>query len=326
MATERSPGGGGRLVAVSEQGNRLRVLTNSTVPGILVDRSPVFTRDGKTLIFASNRKRRSVNLTSLWVVSVSGETPRRLTEGSYSDRDPRISPDGKWLYFCSDREGRFQVYRAPWDALDTGPLQVEAITDSEGDILSPGISPDGKQIVYMRVDDKGSSSIWRSNSDGSGDSEQLSTGPLDMAPSWGRSGQIAFSSKVAGRSDMDLFLYTKGKGPQLLIDSPNTDETGARWSSDGRYLFAVGMYRSAKDGKHLLGSIIYTDMQERPRIYRVLQDQAAVESRIGLAIFPDFLDPSAMRRNPEYQEALLKVILQEAVRNEKRASEPSESQ
>ncbi|MBL4635160.1 MAG: PD40 domain-containing protein [Kofleriaceae bacterium] len=314
VATERAPGGGGRLVSVAQNGDRLHVLTQGQSRKVYIDRSPEFTPDGKMLFFASNRSRSRVDTTSLWTVGVSGGEPVRITQGEYSDRDPRVSPDGRWLYFCSDREGRFQLYRAQITA-DSSLQSIEQIPTGEGEVLSPSVSPDGQELVYMHIDAEGDSALWKVDSDGKGQPEQLTQGPLDMAPSWGRSGAIAYSTKGLGRPDADLYLLVDGES-QLVVNSPTTDELGARWSRDGRYLFAIGMYRSAVDGKPLLGSLVFVDMQEETRVLRVLQDSSAVESRIGLAIFPDFFDPSAMRKNPEYHEALRKVMLQEALRNE----------
>ncbi len=314
VATERAPGGGGRLVSVAQNGDRLQVLTQGQSRKVFIDRSPEFTPDGKTLFFASNRSRNRVDATSLWMVRVSGGEPVRITQGEYSDRDPRVSPDGRWLYFCSDRQGRFALYRAQISA--DGSLQAVArIPTGDGEVLSPSVSPNGRELVYMRIDSKGDSSLWKIAADGEGQPQQLTQGPLDMAPSWGRSGAIAYSTKGLGRTDADLYLLVDGHS-ELVVNSPMTDELGARWSQDGRYLFAIGMYRSAVDGAPLLGSLVFVDMQEETRILRVLQDRSAVESRIGLAIFPDFFDPSAMRNNPEYHEALRKVMLQEALRNE----------
>lgn len=316
VAAERAPGGGGRLVAVSENGNRLHVLTPATKSVIVVDRSPVFIPSGEAIVFASNRDRRKVGTSSLWIVPMAGGPAKRITRGEYTDRDPRISADGKWLYFCSDREGHLQLFRAPLSGALASLGAVERITNSEGEVMSPSISPDGSEVVYMEIDASGESTLWKTRTTHSRVATQLTQGPLDMAPSWSSTGQIAFSARAEGRSDMEIYLLGPEGSRTRVVDSVNTDETGARWSQDSRFLFAIGMYRSAVDGKPLLGSVIYVDMKEPVRSYRVLQDHSAVESRIGLAVFPDYLDPAAMRRNPKYHEALQKVILQEALRNE----------
>jgi dipeptidyl aminopeptidase/acylaminoacyl peptidase len=317
VAAERTSQGG-RLVQVSGDGARQSALTKLPPGLVTLDRSPVFTPDGTGLVFVSNRERGSLAETSLWFVPALGGAPRRLTEGPSVDRDPRISPDGRWLYFCSNRDESFDVYRASFDAAAGTMGEVERVTRRSEQVLSPSISPDGKDLSYMAVDDQGESSIWRTPAWGRGEAVQLTLGPMDMTPAWGPGDVIAFASRAVGRDDADLFLIdADGSHRRTLIDAPNTDETGPRWSRDGRYLFAIGMYRSASDGKPLLGSIVFVDMQEKKRSLRALHDPSAVESRIGLAIRPAALDSKLMRSNASYEAALQSVLLQSAVRNEK---------
>ena len=315
VATERASQGG-RLVTVSSDGARQSALATLPAGVTTLDRSPVFAPDGFSLVFVSNRDRMSLSETSLWFLPADGE-PRRLTNGEAIDRDPRISPDGKWLYFCSNRGGSFDVYRAAFSA--TGTMgELERVTDLPDQILSPSLSPDAREIVYMAVNAEGESSIWRARVDGSGEASQLTPGPMDMTPAWGQDNAIAFASRAVGRNDADLFLIdADGSNRRSLIDAPNTDETGPQWSHDGRYLFAIGMYRSAHDGKPILGSIVFVDMKEKVRRLRALHDPSAVESRIGLALVPGPLDAKAMRKNEAYADALRKVLLHSAVQNEK---------
>ena len=316
VAAERASQGG-RLVRVSSDGARQSALTTLPAGSTTLDRSPVFMPDGLSLVFVSNRERASLSETSLWFLAAGDESPRRLTQSEATDRDPRISPDGKWLYFCSNRDGSFDVYRARLSA--TGTLgTIERVTNLPEQVLSPSLSPDGSELAYMAVDAEGASSIWRARVDGSGQAKQLTPGPQDMTPAWGKDNTIAFASRAVGRDDADLFLIdADGGNRRSLIDAPNTDETGPRWSNDGRYLFAIGMYRSARDGRPLLGSIVFVDMKEKERRLRALHDPSAVESRIGLALVPTPLDARAMRQNAFYEDALQKVLLQSAARNEK---------
>ncbi len=110
----------------------------------------------------------------------------------------------------------------------------------------------------------------------------------------------------------------------MLLDTTITDETGPRWSKDGRYVFAIGMYRSATDGKPLLGSVIALDRKEQLPTWRALHDPAAVETRIGLGLMPRTINAQTLHTNPAYKEALKEVLLQEAQRNESRQSRESQ--
>jgi Tol biopolymer transport system component len=316
VATERASQGG-RLVRVSSDGARQAALTSLPAGTTTLDRSPVYSADAEHLIFASNRERDNLAETSLWMVEAEGGQPRRLSQGPAVDRDPRVSQNGRWLYFCSNREGSFDLYRARLDTSKASLGKAERITSVAEQVLSPSLSPDDSQLVYMAVNEKGESSIWRVAADGSGEPVRLSEGPMDMTPAWSSDDTIAFSSRATNRSDADLFLMSAdGSERRVLISAPNTDETGPRWSRDGRYLFAVGMYRSASDGKPLLGSVVYVDLREKKTTLRALHDPSAVESRIGLALAPVSFDAELLRNNPSYAEGLEQVLLQSAVRNE----------
>jgi dipeptidyl aminopeptidase/acylaminoacyl peptidase len=62
------------------------------------DGAPVFSPDGQKLAFLSNRETPETN--HVWVVSVSGGNPYRLTPASPAiDSNPRWSPDGRQIYF-----------------------------------------------------------------------------------------------------------------------------------------------------------------------------------------------------------------------------------
>lgn len=325
VATERTSRGG-RLVAVSADGARQYPITRLTGVGPVVDQSPIESRDGKWLVFSSNRHRKSLGQTNLWLVSAQGGSPTRLTTNDFVDRDPRLSTDGKWLYFSSDRGGSFDLYRAPLnlEAATLGPAQ--AITNNSTQNLSPSISPDGTALVYMAISDKGESSIWRVASSG-GAAKRLTDGPADLTPAWGPKGRIAFASTAPGRRDADLYLMQDdGTGREQITDFQLADETGPRWSVDGRYLFAIGVYRSAEDGKPLLGSVVFVDMKEPNKILRALHDPSAVESRIGLAVTAHAPEPALMGRNAHYEDALREVIFEQAVRQERRRQESESKQ
>ncbi len=319
IATERSDRGG-RLIGVSIDGTRQSELTE-LAGKVIIDRSPIVSPGARWILFSSNRDRDGIEETSLWRMPLEGGQPTRLTKVHATDRDPRLSADGQWLYFCSNRSGSFDLYRAPFN-VEQGTMGVTSlVVHSEGQILSPSISPSGAAVVFMEVDGAGSSRLWRASTDGSGALVVLTEGPSDMTPAWGPDGTLAFAARAPGRADADIYLMpAKGGKRELLLDTPMTDETGPRWSRDGRYLFAIGMYRSATDGKPLLGSLIALDRNEHTLQWRALHDSAVVETRIGLALVPGRIDAQALHKNKNYKEALKAVLIKQALHNESQRS------
>ena len=80
----------------------------------------------------------------LWLVPMSGGTPRRLTFGEHRNGGAAFSPDGRWLAFLSDRKDKkTQIYRLP---LDGG--EAERLTDLDGLIGGLEWSPDGAKISF----------------------------------------------------------------------------------------------------------------------------------------------------------------------------------
>ncbi len=312
VATERSSRGG-RLVGVRSDGARQYELTQLSDEQTIIDRSPTISPDGSTVVFVSNRGLSDIAATRLWRVPIAGGQPELLSRSEGVQRDPRFSPDGSWLYFCSNQEGSFDLYRAPFGA--TGLGKATRIIDSPEQILSPAISPDGNELVYMAVSEQGESQLWRAASDGSGTPVALTDGPMDMTPAWASDNTIAFASRAPNRDDADIYVVSADGGqPKALLSMPLTDETGPQFSYDGRYLFAIGMYRGS-DGKPLLGSVIYLDRKETPLKYRALHDSAAVESRIGLALIAEYVPSTRLHANEEYEAALKRVIMQEWLRS-----------
>ncbi len=311
VATERGPSGG-RLVALDEEGVRLGDVTSMEPSQI--DSHPVFSPDGKRLAFASTRGRKFPE-TSLWIMlaQLRGQGVRVTGDGDVA-RDPAWLPRGRGLVYASNQKGTFDLWLLPLDG-DTVGLPVQ-LTSAKTDELTPSISPDGTAIVYMALDrTSGRSTLRLVSLDGA--DRELTQGPADLTPAWSPDGKsIAFAAPVKGRGDTDLFLLDVASETRtLLIDEPYADQTGPVFSSDGRFVFATSVYRSAENGAPVLSSIVVLDRQ-RPRTLRVLHDPVAVESRLGVAVFPGPLSVERLTKNSGYVDGLRRAISRELEQRE----------
>jgi hypothetical protein len=318
VATERSARGG-VLVLIDENGTRQADLTKPLASASR-DNSPAWSPDGQWVVFASSRGR-PLTETSLWIVRArSGVEPVRLTGNGAVDRDPVFSPDGKWLVFASNRGGTFDLWRAPLrTGRDGRPRLVgpeQRLTETAGHELGPSFAPDGQRLVYTALSaDSARSTLWLlSLADRA--QRQLTEGPADITPAWSPDGRrIAFAAPAPGRRDADLYLVAAGGGDRrVVIDEPLADETGPRWSSDGRFLFATAVYRSLHQGRPVLGSVVVVELAGVPPVLRALHDPAVVESRLGVAVAPGGLRTDRLRANAPYRRALRLAIDQQLTR------------
>src|SRR5262249_55123115 len=138
----------GRLVAFSYLGD---VWVVESIGGVARpvtlheahDAYPVFSPDGRSLAFASNR----YGSYDVFVVPVVGGKPRRLPSDSAPDIPTGWTPDGKSVLFVSNREPTYpasqRFYTVPAEGGAARPLAVHDGKDGT-------FSPKGDWIAYAR--------------------------------------------------------------------------------------------------------------------------------------------------------------------------------
>lgn len=104
-------------------------------------RWPVESPDGRHLVFQA--------MGHLYVMELSGGTPRRLTDLDTFEYAPAFSPDGSHLVFVtwSDETGG-HVWIVPFGADEAAPPR--RITQVPGQYTNPSFSPDGGKVVFVR--------------------------------------------------------------------------------------------------------------------------------------------------------------------------------
>ncbi len=80
----------------------------------------------------------------IYVVPVSGGTPRLLTHEGDDNERPRWSPDSRQIYFISNRGGSSQVW--VMDADGSRPRLITRLATEAGGVL---VSPDGKKLLFQ---------------------------------------------------------------------------------------------------------------------------------------------------------------------------------
>lgn len=127
------------------------------VDHIADDTSPVFTPDGQSVIFSSNR----LGKKAIFGLDLKSGKLSQLTNAKQNDFDPDVSPDGKDMIFTSDRTGSLNIWITKL-VLDSNSAQAPyllAITNDTCDSYQAQYSKHGDKIVY--VSEKGGSpDIW----------------------------------------------------------------------------------------------------------------------------------------------------------------------
>lgn len=100
----------------------------------------------------------------VFVVSTATQTTRRITHTPVHERHAGFAPDGRSLVYISERDGDMDIFQAtPGDAsmkdlTSPGKIIETKLIDTDGDLMYPRISPDGKKLAWLA--DRGSIRVF----------------------------------------------------------------------------------------------------------------------------------------------------------------------
>jgi Tol biopolymer transport system component/DNA-binding winged helix-turn-helix (wHTH) protein len=227
--------------------------------------SLAWTRDGRELIFSSDRRGRH----ELWRVPLSGHRePVRLHAMGEDATDLAIAPNGVRLVYS---QGTYHgsIWKTPIEGGRAGPpIQVTATTARD---KFSQFSPDGRRIAFQSKR-SGVDEIWVCDADGS-NAVQLTSFQKGMSgtPRWSPDGKtIAFDSNVTGNWDIWL-IGAEGGSPRRLTTNPAADFIPS-WSRDGQLIY----FASSRSGSSNIWKIRQDGTSETQVTYG--DSSSAVES------------------------------------------------
>jgi len=132
---------------------------------------PAWSPDGQWIAYTSGTE--VGRQTDIFVVSMLGGLPRRLTLDPADDRQPVWSPDRRWIYFVSSRGGGAHVWRQP----SSGGVP-ERVSQLEG--TEPALSADGRFLFARAWPNE--DEIWRMPA--AGGAAEVVLGSVDPQATW----------------------------------------------------------------------------------------------------------------------------------------------
>jgi Tol biopolymer transport system component len=196
--------------------------------------SPVWTPDGRNLLFVSNRDgSRDIYRIGLGRSGRPSGPPTRLTAG-LEPHTIDVSRDGRILAYSS-----FTEYANIWslpipvrDPVSAAPAQ--RVTQGHQSIEGMAISPDGRWLAFDS-DRGGNQAVYRVPLSG-GEPEQLSADSGDdFMPSWSPDArEIAYYGFRQGRRRLLVMPVDGGPASPVVADSGN--QRFPDWAPDGRHL------------------------------------------------------------------------------------------
>ena len=152
------------------------------------DNAPLWTHDGGSVIFSSNRK----GALDLYIKSAGGAAPERVLFESPDDKYPQgVSPDGKLMLFTAGPIGGRRLWVLPLTGEAT-PSRVFPDASTTASESTGRFSPDGRWIAYVESSGPLASNVFVQPFPPTGYREQISAS-FGNHPAWSADGRtIAF--------------------------------------------------------------------------------------------------------------------------------------
>ncbi|PWH12276.1 MAG: hypothetical protein DDG60_14015 [Anaerolineae bacterium] len=190
------------------------------------DITPVFSPDGRKLVFASDRN----EYWDLYLLDLETAQTERLTDSAEFDGHPSWSPDGLWIVYESYLQDQLDLFILS----TTNRGQVLRLTDDLALDQTPVWSPAGRQIAFVS-NRTGTNDIWLANLDNPGEDRfvNITNSPTisETQPVWSPDGtRLAWAARIEGQPD-SIYVWdsTRPQEPARRIglgDWPAWSESG----------------------------------------------------------------------------------------------------
>lgn len=244
-----------REVVYSMAGSLWRQRTDATravqlTDGPGYDYQPDWSPDGCCIVYTSS----SGQASELWLLELRTGRAVQLTHDGAVNLEPRWSPDGQRIVFVSTAYHRhFHVFVAAVHGTSLG--EVTRLTGENKSALpryyysafdheiNPTWSRDGQAVLYVsnRGRIHGTGGFWQMPATPGAEPRELRYEETNWQarPEYSPDGKRIVYSSYLGRNWLQLWLMPAGGGEPLPLSYGDWDETGPRWSPDGRQIAFV---------------------------------------------------------------------------------------
>lgn len=200
--------------------------------------------NGKELAFAWN----ATGHWEIFLLSLEGGVPEKLTSGEGDKVSPRYSPDGRKIAYLRDRDGDENFDILVISARGGEPRELAPSPGSSDRFIQ--WSPQGDRILFESTR-SGKSDIWVVPSSGREPLRLTDHENVYKAPQWSPDGRwIAFTgNKSDAPNNLDIFLIPANGGEEkrLISISKGSLDRAPSWSPDGREIAFISDYLGKDD-------------------------------------------------------------------------------
>jgi TolB protein len=181
-----------------------------------INGAPTFSPDGKKLALTLSGSNGNLDV---YLLELANGQLTRLTDDPGIDTEAVFAPDGNTIYFTSDRSGNPQIYR-----LTVGSSErPKRVTFTGGYNARPRISPDGKQLAILTLDD-GAYRIGIQDL-ATGTVSVLSKGRQEESPSFAPNGaMLIFAGREHGQGVLETVSVDGQTSARLDADAGEVRE------------------------------------------------------------------------------------------------------
>jgi len=240
-----------------------------------------WTADGAGLVFAAA----PAGMYQLWLLSLAGGEPRRLTGAADFAWNPSIARQSGDLVYEQVRVGRDLwrvriLAREPW-RLETAPFLASTRWDHEADY-----SPDSRHIAFVSAR-SGAPELWVCDRDGE-NPRQLTTfgGDAITHPRWSPDGRQVACNVLGGEGSRVVLVSLRG-GPAVELTAPARSELLSGWLPGGGDILVTRredgvrslLRRTAEPGAtadHLREGVLAASADTEGRLYFVEESRSGV--------------------------------------------------